>query len=264
MQRTDAMPPGEHHTADDLLPAGIRRFIPILATIAGSLAFVGFMVGIREPGDTDRPVARDSVSSAGIPHAVAYRDMPTAKLGANANWEQNVGQLKFDRPDPFAPVVRTDEMKKVALADRMRNRAYDGAPPTIPHVVSERSVAACLVCHQEGLKVGDRVASRMSHALLTNCTQCHVESVHVDSPFRNDTVETNFLGQLRSGPGQRASAGAPPSIPHRTFMRENCASCHGLLTRAGIRTTHPWLTNCTQCHAPSAQLDQVDFAGFKR
>jgi cytochrome c-type protein NapB len=105
--------------------------------------------------------------------------------------------------------------------------------------------------------VGDRVASKMSHALMTNCTQCHVEQAAVPA-------QTGFVGVYRAGPGERASPGAPPTIPHHTWLRADCSSCHGLVTRPGTRTTHPWLTNCTQCHAPSAALDQVGFAGDRK
>ena len=149
-------------------------------------------------------------------------------------------------------------MKLAALADRARNRAYDGAPPTIPHPVEAQSAASCLACHGEGLKVGDRVASKISHAHLTNCTQCHVEQAPVAGRRTRSSACT--APGLASGP----SPGAPPTIPHHTWMRENCTSCHGLVTRPGTRTTHPWLTNCTQCHAPSAALDQVNFLGESR
>jgi nitrate reductase (cytochrome), electron transfer subunit len=46
-------------------------------------------------------------------------------------------------------------------------------------------------------------------------------------------------------------------VPHPIFMRENCLSCHGAAGPEPIRTTHPWQTNCLQCHAPSAVLDQI-------
>jgi cytochrome c-type protein NapB len=249
--------PEHHHTADDLLPARLRRFVPLLAVIGISLAVVGFFTGTREPAPSERP-APPAVTAAGpVPPAVVYKDLPTANLRPNANWQQSLGQLRYDRPGVFDPVVRTEEMKLAALADRARNRAFDGAPPTIPHPVEAQSAASCLACHGEGLKVGDRIASRISHAHLTNCTQCHVEQSPVP-------VENTFVGVYRAGPGERAGPGAPPTIPHHTWMRENCTSCHGLVTRPGTRTTHPWLTNCTQCHAPSAALDQVNFRGDAR
>jgi cytochrome c-type protein NapB len=48
-------------------------------------------------------------------------------------------------------------------------------------------------------------------------------------------------------------------VPHTTFMRESCLSCHGPTGADPIRTTHAWRTNCLQCHAPSAVLDQLGF-----
>jgi cytochrome c-type protein NapB len=252
--------PGENHTGENLLPVGLRRFAPILGAIVLGLALFGFLSGIREPQPTFRPepVVRDP--DPNVPAAVSYAEIPGADLRPNARLNSSLGQLKYDQPGIFTPVVRTEEMRQAALADRARNRAYDGAPPTIPHPVEAQSAAACLACHGEGLKVGDRLASRISHATLSNCTQCHVEQA--PQGFASTApVENDFLGIYRAGPGQRASPGAPPTIPHSTWMRDNCASCHGLVTRPGTRTTHPWLTNCTQCHAPSAALDQVDFLG---
>lgn len=234
-------------------PPRLQRFGTLGATVAAGVALFGFVVGLREPPRPVRPAA-PRTDRHPAPAAVAYSDLPTTGLGPNAGWDRGLSQLKSDTPDVFAPVVRTEEMKLAALADRARNRAYDGAPPTVPHPTDAQSVASCLVCHGEGLKVGDRVASKMSHSVMTNCTQCHVEQ----SPV---AAASGFVGAYRAGPGERASPGAPPTVPHHTWMRERCTSCHGLVTRPGTRTTHPWLTNCTQCHAPSAALDQVEFTG---
>jgi cytochrome c-type protein NapB len=252
------------HTASDLLPGHLRRFIPLLAVIGVALGVVGFVSGIREP---KKPVRESPAAFAprnDVPAAVDYTELATIAIGPNANWSQNLSQLKYDRPGIFDPVIRTEDMKLQALADRSKNRAYDGAPPVIPHAVESQSAAACLVCHGQGLKIGDRVASKISHAHYTSCTQCHVESAPVGFLASNDTPKNDFQGRYRAGPGQRASAGAPPTIPHTTWMREDCNSCHGLVTRAGTRTTHPWLSSCTQCHAPSAEFDQVEFFGVAR
>jgi len=244
-------------TANDLVPSSLRRFIPMLAVIVTSIAVVGFISGIREFRKVERNSIPAPQRASDVPRAVTYSELRATNLGPNASWQQSLAQLKYDKPGVFDAVIRTEDMKLAALAERAKNRAYDGAPPTIPHPVEAQSAASCLACHGEGLKVGDRIASRMSHALLTNCTQCHVEQVTVPT-------ENSFVGVYRSGPGERASPGAPPIIPHHTWMRENCTSCHGLMTRPGTRTTHPWLTNCTQCHASSATLDQMNFFGVNR
>lgn len=241
-----------HHTAEDLLPVWLRRFVPVLVIAGITLAVVGYLTGIREPHLTKRKTEPNAPVIVGERQAVNYADLPAANLRPNANWPSSLSDLKFEKPGIFDAVVRTEDMKQTALADRARNRAYDGAPPTIPHPVEAVSASACLACHQHGIKVGDRIATAMSHTHYSNCTQCHVAQER--SPVDND-----FAGLYRAGPGTRASLGAPPTIPHRTWMRENCSSCHGLIARPGIRTTHPWLSNCTQCHAPSAILDQREF-----
>lgn len=253
---TEAPPPDHPHTATDLLPQRMQRFATLVAAVAAGVALFGLLTGLREPPRPDRP-APTVVHHGAVPAAVDYTDLPTATIRPNARWTPSLAELKSDRPGVFGPVMRTEPMRQAALADRAKNRAYDGAPPTIPHPVESQTVASCLACHGEGLKIGDRVASKMSHAVMTNCTQCHVEQ----SPAR---VESAFVGVYRAGPGERASPGAPPTIPHHTWLRENCNACHGLVTRPGTRTTHPWLTNCTQCHAPSATLDQIDFAGGRK
>lgn len=257
---SDDSPPGERPAASGPRPARSRWFAALLAVATGAALF-GFLTGIRERPGADRPRAAAPAPAEGVPAAVAYAELPAARVGPNANRPASLADLTFDRPGVFDPVVRTEEMKLAALADRAKNRAYDGAPPTIPHPAEARSAAACLACHGEGLRVGDRIASRVSHAHFSNCTQCHAEQAPAGPAFVPDVPETGFVGVFRAGPGERASPGAPPTVPHHTWLRENCASCHGLVTRAGTRTTHPWLTNCTQCHAPSAALDRVDFTG---
>ena len=65
-------------------------------------------------------------------------------------------------------------------------------------------------------------------------------------------VVNNFVGleqDLRRGP--RLNPLAPPTIPHKTFMRENCTACHsGTAAREEIRTPHPERQRCRQCHVP--------------
>ncbi|WP_442485889.1 hypothetical protein [Aeoliella sp. SH292] len=38
-------------------------------------------------------------------------------------------------------------------------------------------------------------------------------------------------------------------------MRSDCTTCHGELGKEGLRSSHPWRVNCTQCHAPSRGFD---------
>ncbi|MBA4192897.1 MAG: hypothetical protein C0467_33480, partial [Planctomycetaceae bacterium] len=155
---TDATPPEPPRSAASLLPAWLRQDAPLVGAIVIGIALFGFLSGIREPKATVRLIPTPAANPGPIPVAVTYSELSDAKLRPNATWQQSLSQLKFDRPGIFDAVVRTDEMKLVALADRAKNRAYDGAPPTIPHPVEAQSAASCLVCHGEGLKVGDRLA----------------------------------------------------------------------------------------------------------
>jgi cytochrome c-type protein NapB len=155
--------------------------------------------------------------------------------------------------------VATEEEIAAALALRASRRAYDGAPPRVPHPVVQTGELDCVACHQNGAVVEGRVAAIMSHETYSSCSQCHVADVHpmpsaeralLDGP----PIDTRFVGLEPPTVGPRAWEGAPPVIPHPTQMRERCESCHGVLAE-GLRTSHPWRQSCTQCHAPSAEMD---------
>ena len=238
------------HAAVAPCPTNQRRarFVSLFVVFVLGAALVGFLRGIDEPPALTRPV-------------------PAAPAAAAARPAPSYAQLMTDRPSrpevvgAFDPVVRTEEMKLAALADRAQNRAFDGAPPTVPHPTGGMNTAAsCLACHGSGLRVGARIAPKVSHPHYANCVQCHAPGAPPElANFATPEPGNGFIGAYRAGPGSRLATGAPPTVPHTTWMRQDCTSCHGLVARPGIRTTHPWLTNCTQCHAPSAALDQVAF-----
>lgn len=154
------------------------------------------------------------------------------------------------------PVPDQEGAFKSSALVRAERRAYDGAPPTIPH---ESFGIDCSACHNaSGMAMsGVGFAPASPHddteraGGTVRCRQCHVfateDGTFVDSeyePYRQD---------LRAG--GRATAGAPPTIPHRTLMRENCVACHdGPGAREEIRTSHPERTRCRQCHVPVTEL----------
>lgn len=139
---------------------------------------------------------------------------------------------------------------KSSAAERALRRAYDGAPPVVPHASFG---VACVSCHTtRGLEVaGLGFAPPSPHAetaglgAAARCVQCHVERA-TETLF----VETGFTGlrqDLRRG--KRQHAYSPPVLPHPAFMRENCLACHdGPAAREEIRTSHPERPRCTQCH----------------
>ena len=235
---------------------------PLIAFVVVSVAVAGYFTGLQAPmkGTTSSsPLTADGQAEltanpeTGVVLAPYYDEMANVTLARRQHSE--LASLK-STIDPLAEFKIDPEDKLVALQQRKQNRAFNGAPPTIPHPVDQRSDAACVACHKAGAVTKTLRIPRMSHAFLANCTQCHVENNPrhmLAEVFR----ENEFTGLEAPIAGPRAFAGAPPQIPHSTWMRSDCMSCHGYEGRYGIRTTHPWRHNCQQCHAPSATMDQT-------
>jgi len=159
-----------------------------------------------------------------------------------------------------APAPQPQATPAAARAER---RAYEGAPPVIPHRHFSRD---CGSCHDSGgVAVPDvGVAPASPHSETrgigagARCGQCHVERT-TGGEFR----VSHFEGRrppLRHRPA--ASPGAPPVIPHPVFMRESCAACHvGPAARPEIRTTHAERKRCRQCHVERQAVASFGVSG---
>ena len=149
-----------------------------------------------------------------------------------------------------------DPQHQRSLKTYYKNRAYSGAPPTIPHVVlSEKTMGdkSCLQCHQNGGFVAqfNAYAPVTPHPELINCKQCHVP-IKTQGLFK----ETVFTKLENPDVGGQVLLGSPPVIPHSLQMRENCLACHGgSAAPKEIRVTHPERVNCRQCHAVKPVLN---------
>jgi cytochrome c-type protein NapB len=240
-------------------PSTPGRATTLLLTGVIGVAFVGFVVGTVGSGRASIPVPApvpQARAPADVHPAVTYAEMGRLDIGPNRDWRTRLAMLsRAPEPDLFAVPTPDPAVKLATLGERATRRAYNGAPPVIPHAVDQRTTQACLACHEEGLRVGKRPASRLPHPFMINCTQCHVEQDSAAlQPF---TLAANqFVGAAAPLEGPRAWPGAPPLIPHSTLMRSDCLSCHGPGGPPGMETTHPWRRECRQCHAPSATLDQ--------
>jgi len=236
------------------LPA---RWLHVGAAVAVAFAATGYFAGLREPELPERPVASDPHARR-AERAPSYGELREARRGANARMYEGAIDSLAEAPFPVKPLPPgTPEQRAQAVASRKTHRAYDGAPPTIPHEIDQREVPGCLACHGEGMKLGNRVAPKISHEPYQSCAQCHVVG---DSPRPltryKDLPGNGFVGLASTGNGARAWPGAPPTLPHPTLMRTDCASCHGPKGLPGLRTSHPDRQNCQQCHGSSALLDQ--------
>jgi cytochrome c-type protein NapB len=130
----------------------------------------------------------------------------------------------------------------------------------VPHPIEQRSADACLACHEKGLVAGERRAPAISHRAMTNCTQCHVEARDpAAAPPAPADVANTFAGLASPSGGARVHEGAPPTMPHGSWMRERCNSCHGASGHRGLQTSHLERRSCEQCHGSSATLEQREF-----
>lgn len=158
------------------------------------------------------------------------------------------------------PVPERVDARKTAPDARALRRAYDGAPPVIPHAPFG---ARCTECHDAaGMAVANvGFAPPSPHAetpglsAISRCEQCHLHAT-TDDTFRGSTFR-GLAQDLRHG--ARAGDGAPPVMPHSAQLRDNCQACHtGPAAREAIRTSHPERPRCRQCH-----LEQTTTALFQ-
>lgn len=213
----------------------------LTAVIVGSL-LVAF-VAARDHGRpvTTQPAApTEQEDASGVPQARSYMQLRDGSGRDPSFWKDRVARWNLDVP---TEALDKPEVRRL----RSRRRAFDGAPPVIPHPIDQRDPSSCDTCHGSGLRFSPTiVAPQRSHAPYRSCTQCHAPMsalTHEADPF-----VSAFLGS-ESHPGWRAWQGAPPAIPHTTLMRERCGSCHGVTGLPALRTSHPERAHCRQCHA---------------
>lgn len=145
-----------------------------------------------------------------------------------------------------------------------KNRAFHGAPPSIPHaIVNDFKVGDkdCLKCHENGGYVVKFKAFTpvVPHPEKVNCKQCHVVE-NTKGLFK----QTNSSSFLKPSVGNAEFEGAPPIIPHQIQMHENCLACHaGPAAPVEIRVTHPERSNCRQCHVLNNK-EMTDIGDFIR
>ena len=156
------------------------------------------------------------------------------------------------------PAASRDQV--VAL--RGSRRAFDGAPPAIPHPVDDRT-RDCLACHGQPANVGGIRVPTISHPPYVQCRQCHVQLVPTalgTVAGGPPTAASSFQAVGSAGRGARAYPEAPPQIPHPVFMRERCNACHGTYGRQGLRSSHPERVMCQQCHVASTDAEGLAYA----
>jgi len=240
------------------------RLVNVGAALVVAGAVVGFAVGTRPlpetPGPPPPPPTGDVAAAvqAGRPYAA----LRTTRYDEPRRVTGRLARLRAGFPAVGETVVRRASTRSATLALRAERRAFEGAPPVVPHAIDQQHAAACLACHRDGLLVeghpgacralDDRLlAPRIPHEAYASCTQCHVSAA---PPFGGEPprVATGFSPLPAGAGGPRAGPVSPPRVPHGTLLREDCASCHGVTGWPGLRTTHPERQQCLQCHVEAA------------
>jgi nitrate reductase (cytochrome), electron transfer subunit len=242
----------------------------VLAMLAVSVAIcggIGFSIGVDPARYSVQgfsvPLESERVTDPGAAQpARSYAELTTRpwRSGITAGWAVDGIALDRDFQALESPAEREPmALREQAITTRALLRAYPGAPPVIPHPVSEATAPGCLACHATGVRLGTLVGPALPHEPYASCMQCHVPAVAPlgpEEPAHATAYASRFEPLIAPREGQRAWQGAPPTIPHSTSMRSNCRACHGPGGRAGLRSTHPQRASCLQCHALDAARDQ--------
>jgi len=192
----------------------------------------------------------------------AYVILPVEKGTALIPSEKGV----FERSE-FAndyATMRDDYKGGRSLDTYYDNRAYHGAPPSIPHpIINELTMGgkSCLKCHENGGYVAKFKAFTpvVPHPEKVNCRQCHVpqKTAGLFKAIHTKEFPTPSINN-------EAFIGAPPVIPHQIQLHENCLACHaGPAAPVEIRVMHPERSNCRQCHVLNNK-ETTDIGDFIR
>ena len=210
---------GKGRAPDGKAPGGLRRLLNVWLAVALGVSALGFVVGLRTMQAPEAPATSErlifDISSARPP--TAYPALREASARAEAV-TGDLDALRSGIPDRGAEAAQVDPRSEARLrpeARRLRaeRRAYDGAPPTIPHPIAERNAVACMSCHVDGLKLVDKIAPPMPHKAYASCVQCHVAATPCNlRPLKSKTTsrDCHRLSWLPA-PGQ----GRLPSSPTR-------------------------------------------------
>jgi len=262
-------------TASQTPKARATRAWQVALVLIIAVAFTGYFVGIHQTAgvtpEAERPTAafeheapaRPSEAQA-VPVAVPYRQMAEFRRRLGVSAAGGLTSLKPPSIPNEPPPPASEAEIAAALAKRSSRRAFNGAPPTVPHPIDQHDSHNCLICHGEGVVVGELIAPKMCHEPLAACTQCHVEGSAFPEPLGPTLPPavpvSTFEGVEAPLSGTRSYPGAPPTIPHPVWMREQCTSCHSSTGGSPLRPSHSaWQTDCQQCHASSAELEQLPF-----
>ena len=142
----------DSHDVEDYL-RGHQKLLAVLLLIIGMAAVSGMFMGMRQT-DAATEIAAirydgedELVASNGLPEAPKYGEIARSPWLANSAWKSSLDQLPtLDPPAADGTPMSPGELEQ-ARAERASRRAFDGAPPVVPHAIDQMSAASCLACH---------------------------------------------------------------------------------------------------------------------
>ena len=164
----------------------------------------------------------------------------------------------------FAVFSCAEKNPRVEYANqRAQIRAYEGAPPVIPHSILKSAKLNCLACHLKGavyepdseiLGKKNAVAKITPHPTWENCLQCHV--VQENAPlFHKNNFKTYHLAYTMKTTAMEGE-NPPPGMPHQMQNRENCRVCHLSKTANNVIVPKHKITGeCEVCHQLPESMD---------
>jgi cytochrome c-type protein NapB len=169
-----------------------RRWITVVLVTTITIAVAGYVTG------TSRAPSHGGYREDPSPETHPAR-VPTQAGMAEARYADRNRELSaaFARLGPAPVGARSDATPAERAAMRDALRAFEGAPPMLPHAVDQRGMPACLACHQDGMTVNGRVAPAMTHTAYASCLQCHAPAggVPTRSPSPHSvSTESTFVG----------------------------------------------------------------------
>ncbi len=252
-----------------------RKLAVVAALVAFTTGLSGYFMGQLQADRSASARAASQTSNlkseiapnpahSSAPIAPGYSDLATRAHQPNHGWKNSLADL------PPAPAFTADtppltqaELTRL-IATRAERRAYNGAPPTVPHPIDQSASFSCLACHGQPTRIGARDVPQLSHPAYTNCIQCHApqhgpgpDLARPPAPLATPALANSFAGLPPPVGGSRAHSDAPPTMPHTTQMRQNCLSCHGPGGSSAIKTPHPQQSSCLQCHDTDADRETL-------
>ena len=241
-------------------PGAATRGVTLVVAITLAIVLIGLVTGTSPSTyQAERAPERTRPDPGPVPPARTHAELAVRPWGADpaaSGWSEAVQTARDQAP----PHPEAGESVEAALRDRSTRRAFDGAPPVVPHPIRDGGASECLACHGAGFELGRARAGGLPHPAYASCTQCHVASAATFAALPATAaaeVRSGWQGLEAPRQGERAYPGAPPSVPHAIWMRGDCNGCHGPQGRAALRTPHPGRQSCLQCHPATGAPSQA-------